>query len=87
MIYLCLRCNTFHGWIDHPDVQKVTKHERYPQDEIWWCPKCNRQHGHYDGSMFGQRERLYQEVSIEEMEDYLTRIRQMEWDMYWERGR
>ena len=60
--YLCLNCQCLHGWIDHPAVTKVTRHDRGSWEDVWWCPNCNAQHRTTDGSLLGQLQKRWRDV-------------------------
>ena len=67
--YKCLGCGCIHGWGDRPQVTKVTRHVRYPGEDVWYCPKCNREHRTTDGTMLGQPQKLWREVDADEPPD------------------
>lgn len=60
--YLCLSCGCIHGWADHPNVVKVKRHIRYSQEDVWFCPRCGKEHRTFDGSFFGQSSKMWEEV-------------------------
>ncbi len=64
MAYLCLRCNAIHGWDDHPRVQKVERHFREEFEDIWYCPKCGKQHRTTDGTLLGQLYKEWREFDL-----------------------
>jgi hypothetical protein len=71
--YKCLRCNCIHGWSDHPGVKEVTSHIRYPGEDVWWCPRCGREHRTTDGTLFGQLHKLWEKVDPDEQqEEYIV---------------
>ena len=72
--YKCLKCGCIHGWIDHPLVTRVTRHSRYPGEDVWYCPNssCDKEHRTTDGTMFGQLRKLWEVVDPDEqVEDWV----------------
>ena len=61
--YRCLNCGCIHGWYDHPQIAKVKKHTRGAWEDIWHCPKCNAQLRTNDGTVFGQLQKRWEEIT------------------------
>lgn len=58
----CLNCGTIHGWGNHPQVKKVERYHRMPNEDIWYCPGCGREHRTFDGTWFGQSFKMWRKV-------------------------
>ncbi len=67
--YKCLKCNCIHGWIDHPLVTKITRHIRYPQEDVWYCPGCGQEQRTTDGTMLGQLYKRWERVNPDEYKE------------------
>lgn len=76
--YLCLNCNGLHGWIDHPSVRKVERHERGSMEDIWYCPHCHSQHRTHDGTLLGQLYKRWKDVP--DVESFLEEEQRLYFD-------
>jgi hypothetical protein len=68
LAYQCLKCNTVHGWVDHPNITKIRRHIWYLGEDVWYCPSCQCEHRTTDGTMFGQTQKLWKEVDPDNIE-------------------
>ena len=74
LAYRCLVCGCVHGWIDNPLVMKVEKHIRLSMEDIWYCPRCNREHRTWDGTWLGQLEKKWEKITDGDYEEKNVRV-------------
>jgi hypothetical protein len=67
LAYQC-DCGCVHGWVQHSAVTLIKRHERWPSEDIWWCPSCGAQHRTTDGTMLGQTFKRYKQIDPDDEE-------------------
>lgn len=65
--YMCMYCNTVHGWQNHPNVMLVKTHIRDPWEDIWHCPSCDKEHRTSHGQR-GMLSKMHERIEFDNLD-------------------